>query len=129
MVAELSNPEFRAVLKEKGLWRQMINATEMLLGMEIPGVESEKTDALTVLEGALETLMSNFDDDLYSRYRGSGGARELNAEVGDGMVAQKDADAGDAEGQPCSPSHAQSRGGRPTPTISNAGSATGRKRR
>lgn len=63
MMAELANPIFRAALKAKKLWRQLINGIKMLLGME-----SEEVDALSVLDNALETLMNTFDSRLYQSY-------------------------------------------------------------
>lgn len=72
MMAELANPVFRAMLKAKNLWRQLINGIKMLLGIEIPGVESTQTDALTELENALDTLIDNFDPELYKRFTQGG---------------------------------------------------------
>lgn len=84
MMAELANPVFRAMLKAKNLWRQLINGIKMLLGIEIPGIESEKTDALTELENALETLIDNFDPELYKRFTQGG-----NYAVRNYMMSQK----------------------------------------
>ena len=68
MMAELSNPIFRKVLKAKKLWKQLINGVKMLLGIQIPGTEAEETDALTALDEALETLMNTYDPNLYSSF-------------------------------------------------------------
>ena len=72
MMAELANPAFRAALKAKKLWRQVINGIKRILGIQIPGVESEQTDALNVLENALEVLLDNLDVNTFNRYKGAG---------------------------------------------------------
>ena len=72
MMAELANPAFRAALKAKKLWRQLINGIKRILGMEIPGIESEQTDALNVLENALDVLLDHLDVNTFNRYRSSG---------------------------------------------------------
>ncbi len=72
MMAELANPAFRAALKAKKLWRQVINGIKRILGIQIPGVESEQTDALNVLENALEVLLDNLDINTFNRYKGAG---------------------------------------------------------
>lgn len=72
MMAELANPAFRAALKAKKLWRQVINGIKRILGIQIPGVESEQTDALNVLENALEVLLDNLDVNTFNRYKSAG---------------------------------------------------------
>ena len=67
MIAELANPAFRAVLKAKQLFRQLINGVKRLLGIDVTG-SSDRTDAAAVLEGALETLLNEFDQDVYRDY-------------------------------------------------------------
>ena len=78
MMAELSNPVFRAALKAKKLWRQLINGVKMLLGIKIPGVDASETDALTTLENALDKLIENFDINLYRRYIGTAMMNEVS---------------------------------------------------
>lgn len=67
LVAELSNPVTRAALKAKKLWRQAINGIKRLLGINVTQ-DGEETDALRVLDNALETLIENYDPALYNRY-------------------------------------------------------------
>ena len=50
----------------------LINGIKMILGIQIPGIESEQTDALNVLENALEVLLDNLDVNTFNRYKGSG---------------------------------------------------------
>jgi hypothetical protein len=73
MMAELANPVFRMKLKAKKLWRYLLNGIKQLLGIDIKQVKAEdSTDALTVLDRALETLMNSFDARMYSAYTGGG---------------------------------------------------------
>ena len=60
----------------------LINGIKMILGIEIPGIESEQTDALNVLENALDVLLDNADINTFNRYKGSGifGKVEFNYE-------------------------------------------------
>ena len=67
MIAELANPAFRAVLKAKQLFRQVINGVKRLLGINVTG-SGVQTDAAAVLENALETLLNEFDQDVYRDY-------------------------------------------------------------
>lgn len=68
MIAELANPVFRAQLKLKKLWRQLIEGIQRLLGINLKGDSAAETTALEVLENALDTLMSNFDSQVYKQY-------------------------------------------------------------
>ena len=68
MIAELANPVFRAQLKLKKLWRQLIEGIQRLLGINLKGDSATETTALEVLENALDTLMSNFDSQVYKQY-------------------------------------------------------------
>ncbi|MDE7496907.1 MAG: hypothetical protein K2M67_08680, partial [Muribaculaceae bacterium] len=67
MIAELANPAFRAALKAKQLFRQLINGVKRLLGINVTGSASQ-TDAAAVLENALDTLLNEFDQDVYRDY-------------------------------------------------------------
>lgn len=82
MMAELANPKFRKVLKITKLWRQLINGIKMLLGIKLPQAkEAEEVTADQVLSDALDTLMDNFDPELYARFTGSPQARDFNYSV------------------------------------------------
>ena len=65
MMAELANPLFRAQLKAKKLWRQLVNGIKRLFGIDVLG-EGGETNALKVLEDALETLLDTFDINAYN---------------------------------------------------------------
>ena len=67
MIVELANPAFRAALKAKQLFRQLINGVKRLLGINVTGSASQ-TDAAAVLENALDTLLNEFDQDVYRDY-------------------------------------------------------------
>ena len=67
MIAELANPAFRAALKAKQLFRQLINGVKRLLGIDVTG-SADRTDAAAVLENALDTLLNEFDQDVYRDY-------------------------------------------------------------
>ncbi|MBQ8422985.1 MAG: hypothetical protein IJY36_01825 [Coprobacter sp.] len=54
MVAELSNPEFRELLKRKTLWGRVVEAIKRLFGIE-------ETDALSGVSRALERLLDDFN--------------------------------------------------------------------
>ena len=82
MMAELANPKFRKVLKITKLWRQLINGIKMLLGIKLPQAkEAEEVTADQVLSDALDTLMDNFDPELYARFTGSPQAKDFNYSV------------------------------------------------
>ena len=70
MMAELANPIFRAQLKAKKLWRQLVNGIKRLLGMDVVEGPNSETDALTVLDNALNTLLDNYDPQVYKNYVG-----------------------------------------------------------
>lgn len=82
MMAELANPKFRKVLKITKLWRQLINGIKMLLGIKLPQAkEAEEVTADQVLSDALDTLMDNFDPELYARFTGSPQVKDFNYSV------------------------------------------------
>ncbi len=62
MVAELANPEFRATLKEKNLFQQIVDAIKRLLGIETG------ENALDNLSSTLDYILENFDADAYRKY-------------------------------------------------------------
>lgn len=62
MVAELANPEFRAALKEKNLFQQIVDAIKRLLGIETG------ENALDNLSSTLDYILENFDADAYRKY-------------------------------------------------------------
>ena len=69
MVAELANPAFRAVLKMKNLWQQVINGVKRILGIDATESGEGHTNALEVLDRALNTLLDNFDPIAYRFYQ------------------------------------------------------------
>lgn len=68
MLAEMSNPVFRAALKAKKLWRQLINGVRRILQLDVLGEDEGAADAYTILNNALNTIIDNFDAQSYSRY-------------------------------------------------------------
>lgn len=68
MIAELANPLFRAQLKVKKLWRQLVNGIKKLLGINPELGDATETTALETLESALDTLLSNYDPDAYAAW-------------------------------------------------------------
>ena len=62
MVAELSDAEFRAALKEKNLFQQIVDAIKRLLGIETG------ENALDNLSSTLDYILENFDADAYRKY-------------------------------------------------------------
>ena len=68
MIAELANPLFRAQLKVKKLWRQLVNGIKKLLGINLELGDATETTALETLESALDTLLSNYDPDAYAAW-------------------------------------------------------------
>lgn len=62
MVAELANPEFRAALKEKNLFQQIVDAIKRLLGIETG------KNALDNLSSTLDYILENFDAGAYRKY-------------------------------------------------------------
>lgn len=55
MVAELSNPEFRSLLKEKNLFQRIVDAIKRLLGIEVG------ENALDNLSATLDYMLDNYD--------------------------------------------------------------------
>ena len=55
MVAELSNPEFRNLLKEKNLFQRIVDAIKRLLGIEVG------ENALDNLSATLDYMLDNYD--------------------------------------------------------------------
>ena len=55
MVAELSNPEFRSLLKEKNLFQRIVDAIKRLLGIEVGD------NALDNLSATLDYMLDNYD--------------------------------------------------------------------
>ena len=45
MLAEMSNPVFRAALKAKKLWRQLINGVRRILQLDVLGEDEGASDA------------------------------------------------------------------------------------
>lgn len=72
MIAELANPAFRYALKLRKLWRQLINGISRLLAINITGENETETNALTILENALDTLLNDFDENAYNAYTKGG---------------------------------------------------------
>ena len=83
MLAEMSNPVFRAALKAKKLWRQLINGIRRILQFDVIGDDEGAVDAYTVLNNALNTIMNNFDARSYSRYVAFPMLKEFSKEVED----------------------------------------------
>ena len=83
MLAEMSNPVFRAALKAKKLWRQLINGIRRILQFDVIGNDEGAVDAYTVLNNALNTIMNNFDARSYSRYVAFPMLKEFSKEVED----------------------------------------------
>ena len=83
MLAEMSNPVFRAALKAKKLWRQLINGIRRILQFDVIGDDEGAVDAYTVLNNALSTIMDNFDARSYSRYVAFPMLKEFSKEVED----------------------------------------------
>jgi hypothetical protein len=78
MVAELANPIFRAKMKAKKLFNQLVNNIMVLFGMRMPQFKTvDETDALSVVERAMYDLMDNFDVQLYKSYANTQMAREM----------------------------------------------------
>lgn len=59
MVSELSNPRFRQKLRAKNLFQRIIDAIKQLLGID------KGTNALDNLEGTLEYMIENFDQNAF----------------------------------------------------------------
>lgn len=67
MVAELSNPQFRAKLKARNLWKRIVNGIKRLLGFAAE--DAEQTTAEKEILTALDTLLDNFDPEKYEKAR------------------------------------------------------------
>lgn len=83
MLAEMSNPVFRAALKAKKLWRQLINGVRRILQLDVLGEDEGAADAYTILNNALNTIIDNFDAQSYSRYVAFPVKNEFNKKVED----------------------------------------------
>ena len=83
MLAEMSNPVFRAALKAKKLWRQLINGVRRILQLDVLGEDEGAADAYTILNNALNTIIDNFDAQSYSRYVAFPVMNEFNKKVED----------------------------------------------
>lgn len=83
MLAEMSNPVFRAALKAKKLWRQLINGVRRILQLDVLGEDEGASDAYTILNNALNTIIDNFDAQSYSRYVAFPVMNEFNKKVED----------------------------------------------
>lgn len=72
MISEISDPKFRALLKAKSLWKKFLNGVCRILG--IADESSEKSDALTEIESALDQIFASAEngelDTLYASYLG-----------------------------------------------------------
>ena len=66
MIAELANKSFTDKLKQKSLWKKLIDNIAKLFGIEIEN--SNKTTAYDELRNALEDLIDNFDKTQYNIY-------------------------------------------------------------
>ena len=84
MLAEMSNPVFRAALKAKKLWRQLINGVRRILQLDVLGEDEGAADAYTILNNALNTIIDNFDAQSYSRYVAFPVMNEFSKKVEDG---------------------------------------------
>ena len=60
MVAELANPLFRALLKEKGLWEKVINALKRMFGFE-----TQYNTELKELDNILSSFLENYNEEAY----------------------------------------------------------------
>ena len=83
MLAEMSNPVFRAALKAKKLWRQLINGILRILQFDVIGNDEGAVDAYTVLNNVLNTIMDNFDARSYRQYVAFPMLKEFSKEVED----------------------------------------------
>ena len=83
MLAEMSNPVFRAALKAKKLWRQLINGIRRILQFDVIGDDEGAVDAYTVLNNVLNTIMDNFDARSYRQYVSFPMMNEFSKEVED----------------------------------------------
>ncbi|MBR5147705.1 MAG: hypothetical protein IKV15_00715 [Bacteroidaceae bacterium] len=61
MVSELSEPEFRALLKETTVWDKIIEAIRNILGL------NAENNALDAASRALDYIIDNYDTDLYRK--------------------------------------------------------------
>ncbi len=68
MLAEMANPAFRAALKAKRLWRQLVNGIKKLFGIDVLDSGEGATSAYDVLNSAIETILNNFDPAAYAAY-------------------------------------------------------------
>jgi hypothetical protein len=58
MLAELSNPQFRALLREEGVWEKLVNALKRFFGIGTGKTVKE-------LDETLKTFLENFDRSAY----------------------------------------------------------------
>ena len=72
MIAEISNPKFRALLKAKKLWKKFLNGICNILG--IKDKSAIESDALTEIESALDKIFASEErgelDGAYASYLG-----------------------------------------------------------
>lgn len=61
MVSELSEPEFRALLKETTVWDKIVEAIRNILGL------NTENNALDAASRALDYIIDNYDADLYGK--------------------------------------------------------------
>ncbi len=78
MVAELSNPKFRELLKRKNLWGRVLAAIKRLFGIE-------DTDALSGVSRALERLLDDFNLEALTAAEGAARKQSMHREVEDSM--------------------------------------------
>lgn len=92
MLAEMSNPVFRAALKAKKLWRQLINGIRCILQFDVIGDDEGAVDAYTVLNDVLNTIMDNFDARSNRQYVAFPMLKEFSKEVEDDGAKFRDGD-------------------------------------
>lgn len=64
----MSNPVFRAKLKQKRLWSRLVMGLKQLFGIKTDG--SDSSTAYDELSSALDVILDSFDARLYERYTG-----------------------------------------------------------
>lgn len=67
----MSNPAFRAALKAKKLWRQLINGIKKILGMDVLESGEGATTAFEILDRALNVILDMYDASAYRDYTAS----------------------------------------------------------
>ncbi len=98
MLAEMANPVFRAALKAKRLWRQLINGIKKLFGIDVTESGEGETTAFEVLNNAMNTILENFDPEEYKRYEASPSKQEHQMETSD--LRAQDGESVDRQGNP-----------------------------